>query len=187
MKNTSLWLQSFRKDESGGTIAVETMILIPALFWAFLAMFAMFDAYRQYSVNQKAAYTLGDMVSRETTPIDNDYVTGARELVQYMTNTQDLSDIALRISSLSYDAVADVYELDWTAKRGWVGDLGNGDVTNWHDRLPVMADNDRVTVVETFVKYDPPFNTGLSNREIKNFVFTKPRYAPQVLFEDDGS
>jgi len=50
-----------------------------------------------------------------------------------------------------------------------------------------MPHNERLTIVETFVKYDPPFNSGLSNHEITNFVFTRPRYAPRVLWYDAGS
>ncbi len=182
MKKASNWLRNFRKDEEG-TIAIELVLIIPALFWAYLAMFAIFDAYRQYSVNQKGAYTLGDMVSRETTPINGEYLNGSRELLQYLTNTRELSDVAIRVSSLKFDADNDIYELDWSEKRGWVTSLSASQVENWHDRLPVMTNNEYVTVVETWVKYDPPFNTGLSNREIQNFIFTKPRYAPRVLYE----
>lgn len=175
------WLTAYRKDESG-SIAIETILIIPALFWAYLAMFAIFDAYRQYSINQKAAYTMGDIVSRETTPINGAYINGARKMLAYMTYA-DESDTALRVTSVFYNETDDIYEMDWSEARGWVSPLSGNDVKDWHDRLPAMADNDRVTIVETFVKYDPPFNTGLSNREIQNFVFTKPRYAPQVLFD----
>ena len=186
MKNPIKWLRDFRDDEEG-VLAVELVLIIPALFWAYLAMFAIFDAYRQYSVNQKGAYTLGDMVSRETTPINDDYLDGAQELMQYLTNARQLSDVAVRISSLKYNETDDKYELDWSKERGWMPELTATQVQNWHDRLPVMTDNDHVTVVETWVKYDPPFNTGLSNREIENFVFTRPRYAPRVLFDDGSS
>jgi hypothetical protein len=87
------------------------------------------------------------------------------------------------VSSLSYDADADAYLLDWSEVRGWVPRLSAAQVRDWHDRLPVMTDNERITVVETWVKYEPPFKVGMSSREIRNFVFTRPRYAPQVLFD----
>lgn len=185
MSKIKQWLRKFQKDEDG-TIAIELVLIIPALFWAYLAMFAIFDAYRQYSVNQKVAYTLGDMVSRETTPIDDAYMDGSRDLLKFLTNAQQIGDVSVRISSLKYNETDDIYELDWSEKRGWVAALTADQVKEWHDRLPVMTDNDHITVVETWVKYDPPFDTGLSEREIKNFVFTRPRYAPRVLF-DDGS
>ena len=184
MTSFKRWISDFRRDEQG-SIAVETILIIPALFWAYLAMFAIFDAYRQYSVNQKAAYTMGDIVSRETTPINGAYVNGARKMMAYMTYAEE-TDTAIRLSSLKYNADQDIYELDWSEARGWVSPLTGNQVKDWHDRLPVMTNNDRVTVVETFVKYDPPFDTGLSNREIQNFIFTKPRYAPQVLYDPNS-
>ena len=182
MQRLTNWLQSFRRDEKG-SIAIETVLIIPALFWAYLALFAIFDVYRQYSVNQKAAFTLGDMVSRETTPIDNEYVDGSLELLQYLTNARDAADVSIRISSIAYRQDSDSFELDWSQTRGdAITPLAEADVADWHDRLPVMADNDHITVVETFVDYDPPFNTGLADREIRNFVFTKPRYSTWVCF-----
>lgn len=183
MRPMTTWLDAFRKEEDG-SIAIETVLVIPALFWAYLAMFAIFDAYRQYALNQKAAYVIADMVSRETTPIDDSYVDGAREMMRFMTGTTSVSDVSIRVSSLSYDGVADKYEKDWSEKRGWISTLTDGQVSGWTNRLPLMSDNDRVTLVETWVKYDPPFNTGLSDRIVQNFVFTKPRYAPRVLFDD---
>lgn len=175
---------AFRKDESG-SIAIETVLIIPALFWAYLAMFAIFDSYRHHSINQKAAYTIGDLVSRETTPIDVDYMTGMRDLLKYLTRTADVSDVAIRISSLQYDETQDIYRREWSEVEGsFVQPLSNGSTDNWHTRLPVLPDQERITVVETFVKYDAPFDTGLADRTIENFVFTRPRYAPCVLFDD---
>ncbi len=186
MTNMPKWLRAFHKNEEG-TIAVETVLIIPALFWAYLAMFSIFDAYHQYSVNTKAAYTIGDMVSRETTPIDNDYVDGARDMMRFLVGAPDVADVAIRMTSITYDADQDIYESDWSVKRGWVEALSNDEVKYWHEKLPVMSDNDRITLVETWVKYDPPFDTGLSDRVVRNFVFTKPRYAPRVLFNDGSS
>ncbi len=175
----------FWRNEDG-IIAVETVIAIPLLFWSYMAMFATFDAYRQYTITQKAAFTLGDMVSRETTPINRAYLTGARDMVKYWTNTTNRDDVAIRISTLHFDATNNVYKRDWSKTRGdWISPLTNGEVANWHDRLPILPDQERITVVETFVKYEPPFKTGLQKRTIKNFVFTKPRYAPQVLYVEE--
>lgn len=175
---------AFRKDDSG-SIAIETMLIIPGLFWAYLAMFAIFDSYRHHAINQKAAYTIGDLVSRETTPIDADYMTGMQDLLKYLTRTADIGDVSIRISSLQYDETQDIYKRDWSeVKGGLVQPLANGSTDDWHARLPVLPDKERITVVETFVKYDAPFNTGLSERTIQNFVFTRPRYAPCVLFDD---
>ncbi|MEP1538701.1 MAG: hypothetical protein ABJQ34_08685 [Paracoccaceae bacterium] len=186
VKHIKRAVHAFRKDETG-SIAIETMLIIPALFWAYLAMFAIFDSYRHHAINQKAAYTIGDLVSRETTPIDVDYMTGMRDLLKYLSRTANTSDVSIRISSLQYDETQDIYKREWSeVQGGLVQPLSSGSTDNWHARLPILPDKERITVVETFVNYDAPFNTGLSDRTIQNFVFTRPRYAPCVLF-DDGS
>ncbi|MEL7099236.1 MAG: TadE/TadG family type IV pilus assembly protein [Pseudomonadota bacterium] len=182
MKHLMHMLRRFGRDEDGN-VAVETVIILPLLFWAYLSMFAIFDAYRQHAINQKAAFTIGDIVSRQTTPLDNAFLDGMRNTLKYLTNSRN-SETSIRITSIKYDANKDIYKRDWSRKRGWVPALKNSDVKNWHNRLPIMIHNERLVLVETFVKYDPPFATGLQERTITNFVFTSPRYAPQVLWEN---
>ncbi|MEM8654931.1 MAG: TadE/TadG family type IV pilus assembly protein [Pseudomonadota bacterium] len=182
MKRLITSMRSFRDDERG-SIALETVIIIPVLFWAYLAMFAIFDSYRQNSVNQKAAYTLGDIISRETTPLDADYVYGAREVLAYLTGNPE-SDVSVRITSVKYDAENDVYERDWSRAQGSHPALTESQVALLAPALPTMPDNEHVMIVETFVDYNPPFSVGLNDREIKNFVFTRPRYAPRVLYAE---
>ncbi|WP_299151863.1 TadE/TadG family type IV pilus assembly protein [uncultured Tateyamaria sp.] len=176
-------LRRFRDDERG-SIAVETVLIIPALFWAYLAMFATFDAYRQHAVNVKAAYTIGDIISRETTPLNPDYLNGTRKLLAYLT-ANDESDVAIRITSIKYNATYDEYRRHWSRKRGWKASLTTEDVNEIAHRLPVLPHNEHIMLVETFVKYDPPFDTGLQAREIHNSVFTRPRYAPRVLWSSE--
>lgn len=178
-----LRLHRFWRDEEGN-IAVEAILILPLLFWAYLSMFAIFDAYRQNAVNQKAAYTIGDIVSRQTTPLDPAFLTGTREVLNYLTNSTN-SETTIRVSSIRYDANNDIYKRDWSKRKGSkVPVLQNSDVMNWHDRLPVMLHNERIVVVETFVDYTPPFATGLLARTASNFVFTRPRYTPRVLWEN---
>lgn len=176
------YLRGFR-DEERGSIAVETILILPVLFWGYLSMFAIFDAYRQHSINQKAAYTIGDIISRETNPLDASYMSGTQKMLAYLT-ANEAQDVAIRITSVTYDLENDEYKRFWSEKKGWMPALSNEAIQALRDDLPVMPDNETVVVVETFVKYDPPFNTGLTSREIHNFVFTRPRYAPQVLFSD---
>lgn len=173
-------LRRFRSEERG-SIAVETIIILPLLFWTFLALYSFFHSYRLYAVNQKAAYTIADMVSRETNPVDAEYLTGARSLLRYMTNAE-IEEVAIRVSIVYYDAEDGQYHLDWSSIDGNVSVATNAQVAGWHTQLPDLPDQERVIVVETFQDYDPPFATGLLNRNIANFVFTKPRYAPQVLW-----
>lgn len=173
----------FRKEERG-SVAVEAIILLPLVFWTYLALYAAFHSYRTYATHQKAGYTIGDMISRETNPIDGDYMDGARELLAYLTAVNE-NNVALRVTSVKYDANNQVYKRDWSQARGFVSAVNNSAVAQWNTQLPILPHNERVVVVETFQNYDAPFNTGLRDRQVHNFVFTKPRYAPQVLWSND--
>ncbi|MEM6305589.1 MAG: hypothetical protein AAF744_12790 [Pseudomonadota bacterium] len=164
-----------------GTVAVEAMLVMPVMFWAFLSMFAIHDAFRAYGIHQKAAYSIGDAISRETVPIDDAYFDGMHDMFEYLAHSQGETDI--RISQIWFDGDNDQYRLDWSEVRGGIPPLSDGEVQNWHDRLPVMPGNERVVLLETWSTYDAPFETGLTNDEIRTFVFTRPRYAPRVCFD----
>jgi hypothetical protein len=172
-------LRGFARNEDG-TIAMEAMIVLPVMFWAFLSMFSIFDAFRTYSINGKAAYTIGDSISRETAPIDQEYLTGALQMFEYLSKSQDKSSI--RVSSLVYNESEDRFYRDWSKVSGTATELSDSDVSGWGTKLPSIPDNERIMVVETWSEYDPPFKTGLEEREIKNFVFTRPRFAPRVCW-----
>ena len=178
-------LQRFRSEERG-SVTIETAIIFPAIFMVILALFTAFHTFQIYSVNQKAAYTIADMVSRETNPIDPDYLQGTRELLRYMTNA-NIDDVSVRVTVAYYDADTDTYRHDWSAEQGDVLAITSAQVAAWSAYLPTLPDQERIVVVETFHYYEPPFDTGLMARTISNFIFSKPRYAAQVLWTDGGS
>lgn len=183
MLNVSKFLRRFSKDDRG-SIAVETVVIIPVMFWAYLTMFSIFDAYRQHAVQQKVAYAIGDIISRETTPVDDAYLNGMVELVRFMSTIKNPGDISLRVTSVRWNGINNVYERDWSQAKGWVSAMTDAQVAGLQPNLPVMPHNERVMVVETFVKFEPVFDVGLQDRTIQNFVFTRPRYAPRVLWQE---
>ncbi|UWR32486.1 hypothetical protein K3759_11010 [Sulfitobacter sp. W027] len=177
----SSMLTRFKRSEEG-SIAVETVIMLPLMFWAYLAMYSTFDTFRMYNLNQTAAYTVGDAISRETQAIDPNYLQGMHELFEYLT--RGTGQTAIRVSSIWYDQENDRFHTDWSQVRGTVQPLTSEDVHSWHSKLPVMPNNERVTLVETWRDFDPLFKTGLERRDIYNFVFTRPRYAPRTVWSD---
>lgn len=174
-----LKMRRFAQKEDG-SIAIETLIVMPMIFWVYIAMFAFFQTYLEYSNNQKAAFTIGDMISRETLPLDSDYLDGVQELLVYMTNSS--AETAVRVTSLKYNLTEERFYIDWSRSRGSHQPLTNSDVALWSTRIPKLSDNEYIVITETWTTYDPPFDTGLGNQEIENFVFTRPRYAPQVHY-----
>lgn len=173
-------LQRFR-DETRGSLTVEAVVMFPILFWAMLSMLVFFDAYRQSSLNVKAAYTLSDMFSREVEPISPAYLDGARNLFAELARSD--SDVKMRVTVVYYHAGNKRFYRDWSHQRGGVPVLSNADLVNMKDRLPSVPDNERLILVETWSDYRPPFNVGIKQQDLYNFVFTRPRFAPQVKFE----
>jgi len=174
-------LAAFR-EETGGTVSVEFIVMAPIIFWAYASMFSWFDAYRQVGVHDKAAFTIADMISRETNPINDDYIDATRNLVGFLARVQDEPDI--RVSVIRYVERDDEFRLYWSEKRGSIGELRDSDVRNWHDKLPSLVDGEHIILVETKIEYTPPFLYGLMrDNTVRSFVFARPRFAPKVCWE----
>lgn len=166
-----------------GAVSVEFVLAMPILFWAFAACFVFFDGYRQSAVNLKAAYTISDMISRETAGIDENYIDSLQKLMTMMARSG--SDTALRVTIVRWSEDTQKYYVDWSVQRGYPSVLTNTDVSDMKNRLPTMADEERVIVVETSNTFTPTFRVGLDEKQLTNFVFTRPRFSPQVAWAGD--
>jgi len=167
--------------ETRGSVSVEFVLVMPFLFWAFMATYVFFDGYRQSSVNLKAAYTISDLISRETNVLNDDYIDSMYSLFETLVRTR--SNIRMRISVIRFDEDDNRYYVDWSVKRGYESIRTNENIATIKWKLPAMPDNERVILVETRNQFVPLFNIGMSNKLLVNFVFTRPRFAPQVLYE----
>lgn len=171
-------------NDTEGYISLEAMIVLPGLLWLFAASWVYFDVFRQQSVNQKANYVIGDMISRETDPVGDTYIDNARKLL-YLVDKSAGAQTDLRVSVVSWDEKQARYEVFWSESRGAYPALNTNDLADYVDRLPIMANNDQVVVVETWDDYNPAFSgVGLSDFRIQTYSFTRPRFAPQVLHAD---
>ena len=177
-------LQAFRQNNSG-SVTVEFVIYVPLLLWTFAAIYTFFDAFRQESVNLKATYTISDLISRETDYINNTYLDSMYTMAGLLIRSD--SNLAMRISVVRWDEEDARYYVDWSKVRGtgfdeWTDD----DIHEVKDDLPTMPDQERVILVETTNTVEPAFQVGIPTMDIENFVFTRPRFAPQVVFVDDS-
>lgn len=177
----SLMQSNFVRDEKGSA-SIEAVIMIPLMFFCMICVMTLLDFTRLHGMHQKAAYTISDMISRETLPIDSDYLSGSHALMN--TLTRDPQDSTIRVSIVRYDANNDIFKLDWSKTSGYATPVSNHDVRDWTSKLPTMVHNERMIIVETNAVYKPPFQVGLGNQQIDNFIFTRPRYSPQVLWQE---
>lgn len=186
------YARAFKRDETGN-VSVEAMIVFPTLLVLFAASWIYFDVMRQQSINQKANYTIGDILSRETEIVDEAYIDNAQRLLFHLTRAEG-DDVDLRVSVVQYTTKGNSdngdYELVWSKARGDWSPLQQSDMAFYEPRLPVLAPGDQTIVVQTRDKYRPLFQpVGLDTFDISTYSFTRPRFAPQLIFEgiNDGS
>jgi Flp pilus assembly protein TadG len=185
MTRTSLRLLRARarqfRDEIGGNVTMEAMLALPILFWAYMAMFVFFDAYRAKNTNIKAAYTISDLLSRETVPLDQTYLDGLDDMFAYLTTAKTRG--WLRITVIGYNDKTGGYTLDWSRATGKENPVYTvGDLDQLAKKLPLISAGETLIVVETFARYTPSFSVGLVTLSLDNFVVTTPRFAPTLLF-----
>ena len=173
-------LAKFCKDTKG-VVTVEAVILLPLLFWALAAVAIFFDGFRTKSQAEKAAFTVADMLSRETNSINATYVTNTRTLFDELASSNSPSSI--RISSIRWNSNNAQYEVTRSRERGdHFAELNQSDVVWLAGRLPTLAAGDILILVETHNRFNPIIDVGLGNVDIDTFVFTRPR-GPQLIIE----
>lgn len=173
--------------EEAGALSVETVVIFPILLWALGATFVFWDAYKTRNINLKATYTIADMISREVDAITPEYIDGMNNVFEFLTNGE--SEHALRVTvvkmGLADDGTTPQYKLAWShSTDAEMPPLD--DIQTIVPKLPQLAIGDQLIVVESKLYWEPVFRIGLDARHLNQFVFSSPRFVPQVKF-DDGS
>lgn len=169
-----------------GSVPVEGVLASTFLIWWYIASFQFFDAFRQKNVNQKGAYTIADLVSRETDAVNEDYIEGMNTLFDYITFSRRPTTI--RVSSVFWDDDEVRNKIAWSYGTGATGGMTTEQLQAQSNRIPKMATGDYVIVVETFMAYEPIFSVGLNAQWFKQFITTRPRFTGCVAWDKrDGS
>ncbi|EPX86515.1 hypothetical protein ruthe_01330 [Rubellimicrobium thermophilum DSM 16684] len=174
-------LLRFARDDRG-SMAVEAMLILPILVWAYLATFVFFDGYRAQSLNTKAAYTIGDILSRETNWVTPAYLDSLFALQQVLTQSDQPR--SMRITVIRWNATARRYEVVWSRVRGsGAQQLVTNDLAKLAPFLPVMPAGESAILTETWVDYRPPASV-IAPFTFRDFVVTRPRFASQLCWND---
>ncbi|AHD01504.1 TadE/TadG family type IV pilus assembly protein [Leisingera methylohalidivorans] len=174
-------------DGTQGNVSIEFAFYAPLLLGLFASIYTFFDAFRQESINLKAAYTVSDLISRETNYVNEAYIDSMHALASELVRSD--TTLSTRISVVRWDEDDQRYYVDWSKVRGSAfQEWADGSINTVKDKLPVMPDQERVILVETWNEIDPAFNIGIPLMDVQNFVFSRPRFAPQVVFiENKGN
>lgn len=164
--------------DARGSLSVETAMIYPLLIFAYIATFVFFDAFRSQNVNLKAAYTISDMLSRQTEEVDMDYLNGLNKVFDYLTVSN--TETWIRVSVINWSDDENKYRLEWSQATSGKASLVQADITDMADQIPVMADGDTLILMQTAMAYEPIFDVGLAARWYENLVLTRPRFAPRL-------
>lgn len=186
------FLARFRRTESG-SVAVETMLMTPIIVWFFVAPLQYFEAYRAELMSNRAALTIADMYSRETGYINPAYLNGTHKLLKELTIVDDTPDY--RVTLFFWHEGQKRYKVRWSRRRGSHGVLRTADLPALEHRFPILSNQERAILLETWTDYTPKFgngfgimeSTGLKAQEFRTFVVVSPRFAPTVCWNADAS
>lgn len=171
-------LSRFARREEGAIMA-ETVVILPMLLWAFLALFVYWDSFRSLNTVQKASYTISDMISREMVSVNDSYILGMRNVMKYMLDQGD--EPRIRVTSVRYSQTNRRFEVHWSrSPANAMPALTTASLQDFSTRIPAMSDGDYVIIVETQVDYEPGFNVGLDSTVMEQFIVTRPRFVPRV-------
>ncbi|WP_170759155.1 TadE/TadG family type IV pilus assembly protein [Ruegeria lacuscaerulensis] len=175
------------RNESG-MLTVEALLVFPMLVWTITGTFTFFEGFRQSAANVKAAYTVGDLISRESHIISDTYLQSMYILMARMVNNG--TELNLRVSVVVFDDgddpdsdADDTYAVEWSSECGYGDIWTNDNIENMRDSLPPMSDQDPLIIVESTNKFAPTFGSGWvdDDHSFNSFVFTSPRFDGQVV------
>lgn len=180
VRDAARWLRDDR-----GSVAVEAVIIMPALAAMYCASFVWFDAFRNKTLAMKATYTISDIISRQET-IDEPYLDGLHDTMDFLVNS--FAEPKMRVTLIRYDedsTASNKYRVDWSWSTGDKPKLTQANIDSDSTRIPVMGDDETVVVTESFVFYQPVFRVGIDNQIFENVMVTRPRFAPTLVKTDE--
>lgn len=176
------YTNNFFRNENGG-LSVEAVFAIPMLVWAITGTFVFWDAFKTMNISQKATYTIADMLSRETNAVDADYLTSIHEIYDFLSGETGANAIRVSVVTLTTNTTTAENELQLVWSEG-VNIPEYTDLTVLESRIPTMALGEQLIVVESEQEWSPAFAVGLASYRFREVALARPRFAPQLVFDD---
>ena len=139
------------------SLAVEAVMVLPLLRFAYGGMFVLWDAVKTKNISQNAAYTISDMISREPGSINQAYFDGLHRMLEFLTYGEHESMLRVSVvrNDLLEDDVTEEVRLQWSKSTDdW---FPIDSIERIEDSLPPIAVGDVAIVVETNMTYVPLF------------------------------
>jgi Flp pilus assembly protein TadG len=204
-------------SESRGSVSIETLIMVPLLFWAMLATVVFFDGFRSRNQTQIAAQTVADLLSRSTDAFTTNYLEGMNDVFDFLAASR--YPTRLRITSVIWSSTLRQNAVQWSyGTRGLsplpaetftdlatnnmatlIARFGQTDgftfasaaaqapVPELAQRIPPVLPGEALILVESFAMWSPFANVGVGQIRFNPVVVTRPRFAPWINLEGSES
>ena len=207
-------MRRYRRDIRG-TMSVELVLVLPILFWGYVAMMVFYDAYRARMEAQSAALHVADLMSRQSNMVTTSYLEGLNDVYDFLTSRNRAT--RLRISSLMWVEDSDDPAIAWSygtrglpslldLSLGYLGGVGDGEesapigfdildnqmpVADLADRIPQVLPGEALILVEAFTLWRSPIISWfgfdyLNNVRLAPIAVTRPRFSPFIRYEGDN-
>jgi Flp pilus assembly protein TadG len=166
--------RAFHRDERGATL-IEFALFTPVLLFVLLGSMTAFDLFRNSQNVEKATFTIGDMLSRQTV-VTASTLTGMLDLMRHTVGTA--SDGGLRVSSIGRQNGA--FVVRWSRTAG-----SNVPTTPIPSSiLPEIANGDTVLLTESFVPHEAVFaGFGIENLVFSSAAAHRPRFINAIPYQ----
>lgn len=188
LKPLARFTRRFGRKEDG-VMAAEVILTFPVFAFCIIGMYTYWDAFRSLNTAQKASYAISDMITREGRPVNDAYLQGLHDVLQYMVGP-DLP-VRVRFTSITFSGVRDRYEVVWSrSPLNEMAEHTTDSIAGIRDDIPILADGDSIVLVETQVDFTPAFGETpayfmkVGQQEFENFIVTRPRFVPRICLED---
>ena len=174
-------------SKAEGSVTIEFVIVLPLLVWGVLAMIVFWDGFKTANANQRSAYLIADLISREVDEIDAAYLEGVNQVARTLNDRDRSTQLRVTAVDRTLDpSLNPIHEIAWS----WGSQTlaAHTDIAAIEDRLPIMAVGDQLIYVETVRDWAPRFAVAqLDPIRFEYVAVTIPRFAPKVVFDDGSS
>lgn len=185
-QNTQRAFRKFRSKEEG-SLTVEFMIVLPLLVWGVLAMLVFWDGFQSATANQRTAYLIADLISREVDEIDADYLEGVSDVARTLNDHDRSTQLRVTVVNRTLDDDDEpIHEIGWSYGTQKLKKHQN--IEAIQQRLPMMAVGDQLIYVEAIREWAPRFAIArLDPIRFEYVAVTMPRFAPQIVLDTGDS
>ncbi|BDA86433.1 hypothetical protein Sa4125_39750 [Aureimonas sp. SA4125] len=171
-------MRAFACDRRG-IAAIEFAIIAPTLSLLLLGSVTLFSLLRDSGRCEKATFTIGDLLSRQTT-VDNTILANMTQLFAKMTPA-DAPSRTMRMTSVK--KTAGKYSVDWSYAVAPLVKMTTATIPI--ASLPDIADGDSFLLVESHVAYRPLVSiAGLIDGTHDQLSINRPRFTAAVVKTD---